>query len=248
MTHGDIHISPGLEALAMEGARIFIQVGQQAIAKDACFRVALSGGKTPQALYEALSLPPAKQHIRWDVVHFFFGDERCVPPDHQESNFRMANHTLFQPLNIPSEQIFRMEGELSDTDTAAVQYEQRIMNHFKASPPSIPRFHLIILGIGEDGHTASIFPQSPALEETHRLVVPSESPKGISQRMTFTLPLINQAEMILVLVSGQTKAPIMGHLFSRTDDTPSDVPAGLIRPVNGRLCWLLDQDSAKALC
>ena len=248
MTPGDIHISPGLESLAKEGGRIFLQAGRHAIAKDGRFRVALSGGTTPQALYKVLSDVTDTQLINWNAVHFFFGDERCVPPDHQDSNFRMANQHLFQPLQIPPEQIFRMEGEVSDPHVAAVQYEERLMSEFNTIPPSIPRFHLMILGIGKDGHTASLFPHTPQLNETHRLVIPSESPKGIPQRLTVTFPLINQAEVILILVSGQAKASIMGEIFSRGNDVPSEIPASRIRPVDGRMIWLLDQDSAKALC
>ncbi len=248
MTPGDIHIVSGPQALWLEAARIFVKIGQRAIAKDALFRVALSGGKTPTGLYETLASAAFSEQLNWNLVHCFFGDERGVPPDHPDSNFRMADTKLFQPLALPSEHIYRMKGEMTSPDAAANDYEQQIMNHFQVSYPTIPEFHLILLGMGEDGHTASLFPGSPAIQEMDRYVVPTQAPQGITQRLTLTIPLINHAEAILVMISGATKAAMVNQVLSPNESMAHEAPISMIRPTHGRLIWLLDQDSAKALC
>lgn len=235
------------QELATEAAHCFLSLGQRAISAQGHFRVGLSGGSTPEALYRLLAHQPLRHQLEWSRVDFFFGDERCVPPDHRESNFHMANESLFRPLGIHPDHIQRIEGELDDPEYAAGRYEAVIRKQFGIPIPSVPRFDLILLGLGEDGHTASLFPGTRAVQERTRLVVPSTSPKGIRQRITFTTPLINGAETVLFLVSGAAKAvPVQGILQPRQEEA-REFPGSLIHPARGRLVWLLDRAAASKL-
>ncbi|MBM4125235.1 MAG: 6-phosphogluconolactonase, partial [Nitrospira sp.] len=164
--------------LAREAAELFVWLGREAIKAGGRFCVALSGGSTPRALHGILAGAAFSEQLDWRRVSFFFGDERCVPPDHPESNFAMAEETLFRPLKIAPGQIHRMRGE-ADPDEAARAYEMAVCEQFGVQPPVWPSFDLVLLGLGEDGHTASLFPGTSALEERTRMVVPTQSPKGI---------------------------------------------------------------------
>lgn len=243
----EVRIVKDNEALACEAAQLFLSLGREAMTKDQQFRVALSGGSTPQAMYRALSSQPHSTRINWERVEFFFGDERCVPPHHQDSNYGLAQADLFTPLQIDHTHIFRIMGEQGSPEEAATTYEHVIRSQFQTAAPSWPRFHLIVLGLGEDGHTASLFPGSAALDEQTRLAVPAISAKGIPQRITLTVPLINHAEAVLVLVSGTGKASPLKQLLEPSPDQPTDLPAGRIHPLQGRLIWLLDQAAASHL-
>ena len=154
-----------------------------------------------QARYRLLAGDRANR-VKWPQVQFYFGDERCVPPDHAESNFKLANDTLFRPLGIDAAQVFRIEGEAGQPDLAARRYEETIRQQFGIPFPAWPRFDLIFLGLGDDGHTASLFPGSPALGEKVRAVVISKSPRGVTHRITLTAPLINHARSIVFMVAG----------------------------------------------
>src|SRR5207249_5318452 len=161
-----------------EAAELFVWLGEQTMAASGRFRVALSGGTTPKGLYAALAGPDFSTKLAWPRVDFYFGDERCVPPDHPDSNFDMANQTLFRPLKIQPEQIFRMSGEDDRPERAALQYEELLRKEFSVLAPARPSFDLVLLGLGEDGHTASLFPGMQAMNERERLVVATTAPQG----------------------------------------------------------------------
>jgi 6-phosphogluconolactonase len=240
----DICIVDHDEKLASEVADFFIQSAGEV--ENRPFRVALSGGSTPSKLYRLLAGDRANR-VKWQHVQFYFGDERCVPPDHAESNFKLANDALFQPLGIEATQIFRIEGEAGQPDQAARRYEETIRQQFGTSSPAWPRFDLIFLGLGDDGHTASLFPGSPALDEKIRAVVVSESPRGVTHRITFTAPLINHARSIVFMVAGLQKAPAVRAVLEDDTVNATHYPAKLIRPIEGHLIWYLDRAAASAL-
>ena len=227
----EIRIVNDTQELTREAADLFLWLGQRAVADTGFFRVALSGGSG---------------QLDWSRVEFYFGDDRCVPHDHGESNFGLANEHLFRPLKIAQDKVFRMEGEAASPDAAAAGYEAALRKQFGVDAPAWPRFDLILLGLGEDGHTASLFPGTSALGEETRLVVTSTSPKGIPTRLTFTAPLINQAKVVVFLVAGSGKAsPVRGIL--EPAGSAVHFPGGLIRPTAGRLIWILDQAAASEL-
>ncbi|MEK7294755.1 MAG: 6-phosphogluconolactonase [Nitrospirota bacterium] len=242
----ELRILENGEELAREAADFVVWAGEQAITNDGTFRLALSGGSTPKALYPLLAGPGFATRLDWRRVAVFFGDERCVPPDHADSNFRMANETLIKPLKIPQDRIFRMHGE-DEPDQAARRYEESIRKEFGTPAPAWPRFDLILLGLGDDGHTASLFPGTPALSEQKRLVVPNPAPHGAKQRLTFTAPLINQAQTVVFLVSGKSKAPALKAVLEDIDADPKRFSAKLVQPENGRLIWFLDHAAAAEL-
>jgi 6-phosphogluconolactonase len=240
----EVRIFNDAEDLAREAADLFVWAGSQAISGNGRFRVALSGGSTPKALHAVLAGPGFAGQLDWRRAEFYFGDERCVPPEHDESNYGMANATLFQPLRIEPEQVSRMAGEASDAAQAAHDYEALLRGRFGCPAPDWPRFDLVLLGMGDDGHTASLFPGTPALEERRRLVVANRSPRGVPNRLTLTAGLINHAHMVLFLVAGASKAAVARTVLEGQNVDPARFPARLIRPEEGRLLWFLDQAAA----
>lgn len=241
----EVRIADDAQELGQEAADLFVWLGQQAVAASGRFRVALSGGTTPKLLYARLVSPAFSGQLEWPRVEFYFGDERCVPPEHPDSNFRMADETLLRPLKIASERIFRMRGEADDPDKAAREYETVLRTQFGVPAPGWPSFDLILLGLGDDGHIASLFPGTPALEERARLVVASRAPSGVKNRITLTVPAMNQARVVLFLVSGIIKAAAVRAVIDDRDT--GRVPAKLIRPVSGRVIWVLDRAAASGL-
>jgi 6-phosphogluconolactonase len=240
----DFEIVPDADALAHLSAQAFCASAARAIAQRGKFIVALSGGRTPKALYELLARGSSDQsRFHWEDVYFFFGDERHVPPDHVDSNFRMANEALFKPASVPSENIFRVHCELPDADEAAAFYQQAMVNFFSpdlALEDGFPVFDLILLGTGPDGHTASLFPDSSALTEGKNWIVANWVAKFASRRITLTFPVLNRAREVLILVSGEDKALIIKDLFGQPD---SDLryPIQQVAPRRGRKHWLLDR-------
>lgn len=207
------------------------------------FRVALSGGRTPIGLFSLLSDPSSgfRESIPWEKIHVFWSDERCVPPDSPESNYRSAFDALLSRVPVSPGRIHRVEAELPDPAEAARRYEATVLRELGARP----RFDLIFLGLGPDGHTASLFPGSPAVREQSRLVVPVAVDQTVRSRVTFTLPLINAAARVVFLVSGADKADAVRRVF---EEPPSEsVPAGLVKPVSGEWIWLLDRPAASRL-
>ena len=206
--------------------------------------VALSGGKTPAVLYQALTRPPARDRVDWSGIHWFWGDERTVPPDHPDSNYRMARQTLLSPLGMPAERIHRMPADAGDLSAAARHYEQTIRQHVPAGPDGIPVFDLILLGVGHDGHTASLFPGSPALVVRDQLVVSCEVPALRTWRMTMTLPLLQAARRIVFLVTGADKADIMAQVLG-PQAGPGLLPAAQVRGAAGLVAWVLDAQAGR---
>ena len=241
-----IHTFTDAQELTRAAAGLFLEVGKQAIAERNRFLVALSGGSTPKALYSILANDKYAQQLDWSKVHFLFGDERSVPPTHADSNFAMANAILFSPLHIPSAQIHRMRGE-DPPETAAAQYETTLRHLTTAVPGQWPRLDLVLLGMGDDGHTASLFPGTASLTEQTRWVVPSTSPQGTRARVTLTLGVINHASVVLFLVAGRSKAAVVRRVLEQRPGDPGPYPAALIRPETGRLLWYLDRAAASEL-
>lgn len=204
--------------------------------------VALAGGRTPAALYRLLTQPPCREAVRWEAIDWFWGDERCVPPDHADSNYRMAMEHLLGPLGVPSERIHRMPADAADLDAAAREHEAEIRRVVPAGAGSVPRFDVVLLGIGADGHTASLFPGSTGLNEMERLVVAHHAPGPDAWRMTMTFPLLNAARQVIFLATGEDKAPAL-HGILRNNDTA--LPATLVRPSEGASLWVLDGAAAR---
>ena len=240
------YIFPDSQELVRAAAILFVTVGQQAIRKRARFLVALSGGSTPKELYRVLTTQEFAPQLDWSKVHFLFGDERAVPPTHQDSNFSLANRLLFIPLNIPPAQIHRMRGE-DPPETAAVEYEALLRRLTSATAGQWPVLDLVLLGMGEDGHTASLFPGTPALTEQTRWVTPGLSPQGTRSRITLTLGVINHASVILFLVTGVNKANVVRRILENRADASDSYPAARVRPEAGRLVWYLDRAAASEM-
>lgn len=207
--------------------------------------VALSGGSTPRVLYELLADPnePFRDRIAWDETHFFFSDERHVPPDHPDSNYRMVNEALFSRVPVPEQNVHRVLAENFNAEDAANAYEADLRKFFGEA---IPAFDLLLLGLGEDGHTASIFPGSEVLYETQRWVAAPWVEKLNTHRITMTLPVLNNGKSIVFLVTGASKAKILNTVMN-TDRNPDLYPAQAISPTNGAVSWLVDEAAAR-LC
>ena len=204
--------------------------------------VALSGGSTPRALYELLAEPaePFREQIAWGDIDFFFSDERHVPPDHPDSNYRMANETLFTRVPAPPHRVHRIPAENPIAVRAAEEYEAGLRNFFGAARPA---FDLLLLGLGEDGHTASLFPGSPALRETERLVAAPWVEKFSAYRITLTLPVLNNAGSVIFLVTGASKANILEKVLEGGPNSEG-FPAHAVQPASGNLLWLVDEAAA----
>lgn len=235
------------DELAQEAAELIVWLGEQAIKKRGRFLVVLSGGSTPKALYAKLAGPDFSARLEWSRVRFFFGDERCVPPSHQESNYGMAAASLFQPLKIQPGQVFRMQGEDNDPDRAARLYEALLRQECGTVDGEWPTFDTLLLGLGEDGHVASLFPGTEALNERTRWVVATTSPRGVASRLTLTLGVINRAGVVIFLVTGRHKAGVVRAVLEGHASPVPPFPAVLVRPERGRLIWFLDQAAAAEL-
>lgn len=239
MNEAELVIVPDPGALAGEAAQRFAGLARRATARRGRCSVALSGGSTPGALYRLLAAEPYRSHIPWQQVHLFWADERCVPPDHDGSNYRMAHQALVAHVPIPPENVHRVRGEWEPQ--AAAQAYDRELRLFFGGPR--PRFDLVLLGLGRDGHTASLFPGSTALEEAERLAVATTAAYDgrPAERVTLTLPALNAARQVLFLVSGSDKA---GAVQAALADGEKPVPARRVRPDAGRVTWLLDAAAA----
>jgi 6-phosphogluconolactonase len=232
-----------LEAISHKAAEMFVNTSRTCIASQGKFSVALSGGSTPRKLYSLLGSAECSPQVDWQRVHFFWVDERCVPKEHEESNFKAAFDRLLSKISIPGENIHRIKGE-EDPDKAAGDYEEEVRRFF--GMPGFPMFDLVILGMGEDGHTASLFPDSNLLKERIRLAAPVYLEKPNRNRITLTLPVLNNATQILFLVAGHSKADVVYEVLGN-GQKKERYPAGLIRPVHGSITWLIDQEAAEKL-
>jgi 6-phosphogluconolactonase len=240
MSKPEIIVCRNLDEAARVAAEQFVALAGPAIGRTGRFTVALSGGSTPRPLYARLAADHYRRLIDWPRVHFFWGDERCVPPDHPDSNFRAAEETLLARVPVAASNIHRMNGE-GDSAEAAVNYEQELRGFFAPAPGALPRFDLILLGIGEDGHTASLFPGTAALDEAQRWVAAVYVEKLESHRLTLTLPVINAAAQVTFLVAGSAKGVVLRQILSRAE---VDLPAARVRPAGGSLVWIITEDAA----
>jgi 6-phosphogluconolactonase len=224
-------------------AEEFVSVARAAIGAQGRFAVALSGGSTPKGLYSLLATNYSG--FAWSRVFLFFGDERHVPPTDPESNYRMVNESLLVKIAIPPENVFRVLAENPDADAAASNYETQLRRFFELKPGELPRFDLILLGVGPDGHTASLFPDSAALDEQSRLVVANWVEKFNSHRITFTFPVLDRAAEVMFLASGADKADML-HQVLEGKNIPS-FPSQRVQPTDGKLLWMLDEAAAAKL-
>jgi 6-phosphogluconolactonase len=248
MRSPEIVVLPNPAAVAEEAARRVVALAQQAVAERGRFSLALAGGSTPAALYRLLARPPLSDQVDWARTALYFGDDRCVPPDHPDSNDRMARETLLDAAPIPAANVFRIAGE-SGPDDAAKAYAATLRRTFGLRGSARPRFDLILLGMGDDGHTASLFPGMPALAERRRLAVGSAVPGYVRPavpRVTLTFPVLNAARQVLFLVAGASKAAAVRGVL--TGPEPADpLPARRVQPTDGGLTWLLDEAAAAGL-
>ena len=235
---GDLVILPDPAALAEEVARRFVELAQAAVADHGRFTVALSGGSTPRALYQLLAQPPLSEAVDWANVHVYWGDERMVPPDDPESSYRMARETLLAHVPIPAANIYPAPTVGGTAEAAASAYQETLTATFGSGSP---RFDLILLGIGPDGHTASLFPGQPEVVRPSNALVAAvhNAPKPPPARITFTYELINAAANVLFVVSGDDKAAALREVLRGPAD-PARLPAQGVRPKNGALVWLVD--------
>jgi len=244
----EVRILPDAAAITRRAAELLVQTAREALAQSDAFSVALSGGSTPKALYSLLAGDPAlRQQFPWEKTHFFFGDERHVPPDHADSNFRMANEALFSKALVKPSRITRIKGEYEDTENAALEYEQALRGYFIIEKGEFPRFDLVLLGMGDEGHTASLFPGTKALHApADRIVVRNWVGKFYTERITLTAPAINHANQVIFLVTRADKAPALKAVLEGPYE-PEQLPAQLIQPVHGKLLWLVDQAAGALL-
>lgn len=236
-----LEIFPDARALIHAAADTFVALAADSIAAHGRFSVGLCGGSTPRPLYELLAADPFAPRIDWANVHVFWGDERNVPPDDVASNYRMARETLLERVPLPAGNIRRAQGELPPAQAAAA-YEQALRDYFGGAP----RFDLMLQGMGDDGHTASLFPNTPALREQTRWVVENHVEKLDSWRITLTVPVINAAAHVVFLVAGSSKAPALRAVL-RGPSLPDTYPAQMIQPLAGELVWMVDAQAAALL-
>jgi 6-phosphogluconolactonase len=241
----EIRVMPSSQEVFELAAEEFVRRANEAISENGRFTVALSGGSTPKALFQLLAESYATK-LPWERMFSFWGDERHVPPDYPDSNYRMAKEALLSRVPIPEANVFRIPTEDQDASRAAANYEETLRKFFKLKPGEFPRFDLMLLGMGPDGHTASLFPHTAALREKTRLVAANWVEKFQAHRLTLTLPVINSSACVLFLVTGSDKAAALREVLA--SDSPADqFPAKLVQPVNGRLIWLVDRTAAAAL-
>jgi 6-phosphogluconolactonase len=222
-----------------------IRTANKAVAQNGRFTIALSGGSTPKNLYNLLATN-ARTALPWDRMFFFWGDERHVPPDDPDSNYRMADEAMLSKIPVAAGNVFRMPTENPDAAAVAESYEKTIRQFFKLQPGEFPRFDLVLLGMGPDGHTASLFPGTAALQEKTRLVVANWVEKLKTHRLSFTLPVLNAAHCVVFLVGGTDKATVLRAVLE--EDGPGEQnPAKLVNPTDGALIWLVDRAAASAL-
>ena len=240
-------VSASAGELAGVAAEMFASVATAAVKTRGLARVAISGGSTPKAMFALLAdrTKPYFAEVPWDKLQLFWVDERCVPPTDAESNYRMTNEAMLAHVPLPPEQVFRMEGEL-DPEIAASRYEATIRNAFKLEGAETPTFDLVLLGMGDDGHTASLFPHTDALNEMARIAVANHVPQKDTWRITLTWPVIDRGREVAFLIEGEAKAQVVADVFLGKYD-PESKPSQLIRPANGRLTLLLDAGAASKL-
>jgi len=238
---GEIHTFENAHILAGGVAGRIVETLGEAVTTSGVASLVLSGGKTPRDVYQLLGSEDCRNSIPWSLVHLFWGDERCVPPTMPESNYRMVKEALLEAIDIPEKNVHRIRGETPPQD-AARAYDQEIRSALGLRHDAWPHFTLVLLGLGTDGHVASLFPGTLALQERKRIVTEVYVESLKSSRITLTLPALNSAEEVVFLVSGKLKAPIFRKI--RTSDTP-EYPVQLVQPGSGRVHWYVDREVAE---
>jgi 6-phosphogluconolactonase len=246
MSEREVQIFPGLEDLSRAAAVRFTELARERVQQGKAFTAALSGGSTPRTFLEILANPEFSQRIQWESVHLFQVDERCVPPEHLQSNYRMIHGTLLRPVPGAAENFHRMKAEQEDRDAASAEYAAEITAVLAPVEGRRPRFDLIFLGLGSDGHTASLFPGSAALAENIKWVCPNYVEKLGMHRLTLTYPVLNAAAEIVFLVAGSGKAEILRQVLEGPRDLRR-LPAQGVQPAEGNVTWYLDRAAANLL-
>lgn len=241
------YVEPDPAALARRAAHYFVEMVGEAVAGNGHARIAISGGSTPKATFQLLADPnqPWRYRMPWENLDLYWVDERTVPPDNADSNYRMTREALLDTAPLKPEQIHRMEGEL-DPEVAAARYETELRTSFRIEGAEMPRFDLVALGMGPDGHTASLFPHTQAIHEVTRLVTANQVPQQNTWRITLTWPLINHARSVFFLIAGEDKAEILKQVLTGPRD-PERLPSQLIWPCSGILTLILDKAAAALL-
>jgi len=243
----EIRILADGAAIAKRAAQEFVQAAAVAVRAKGSFDVALAGGSTPKALYSLLVNDPAlRSQVSWDKIHLFFGDERHVGPGHPDSNFRMATEAMISRVPLTKDQVLRIKGEYPDTEEAAREYEQALQSYFRLKPGEYPRFDLLLAGMGNEGHTLSLFPGTKALHADGRIVVRNWVGKLYAERVTLTAPAASNAAQIIFMVTGADKACALKAVLEGPFE-PEQLPAQLLRPENGKLLWLVDTAAGSML-
>jgi 6-phosphogluconolactonase len=246
-TNREIRILTDANAIAQTAAAEFLEAAKEAVRVKGSFSVALSGGSTPKALYGLLINNPVLQAmVPWGKIQFFFGDERHVPPDDAESNFRMATEAMLARAPVDAKQVHRIKGEKRNAAQAAEEYEEDLRTSFKLAEGQLPRFDLVLLGMGPEGHTASLFPGTTALKEERRLVTSNWVGKLYTDRITLTPPVLNNAARVIFMVHGGEKAPALKAVLEGPYE-PDQLPAQIIKPKEGKVLWLVDPSAAAML-
>jgi len=238
-------ISPTPAEVAKAAAQLFTTALIEAVKARGVARVAISGGTTPKAMFALLAAEPFASQVPWDKLDLFWVDERCVPPDNADSNYRMTKEALLSKVPLPADRIHRMEGELAP-EVAAARYESTIRNAFRLEGAETPTFDLILLGMGDDGHTASLFPHTEGLNDLTHIVIANHVPQKNTWRITLTSPVLNQGRAVAFLIEGAAKAQVLHDVFLGPFQ-PDTYPSQIIRPASGRLTLLLDSAAAAKL-
>jgi 6-phosphogluconolactonase len=254
--HASVRIYRDPEELALKAARRFARLADQYVVGCGRFTVALSGGSTPRAMFSLLAEQPFADTVPWSSIYVFWGDERCVPPDHADSNYRMTNETLLSKVPVPAQNIFRIPAEAPEPERAAEVYAATLSKFFLAEPgttktgtaplSNLPRIDLVFLGMGPDGHTASLFPHSVALQAGEQIVVANYVEKFNAHRITLTAATINNARNVTFLAAGEDKAETLKNVLEGSYQ-PDLYPSQLICPANGTLLWMVDEAAARSL-
>lgn len=238
-----VEICKDLAEASHQAAELFTATAREAVATHGRCSIALSGGSTPEALYSLLAAEPFLGSIPWTAMHFFWSDERCVSPGDPQSNYRMAREALLRHVPVPEDHIHRMRGE-DDPAAAAVAYAELLTRFFGGTAT---RFDLLLLGMGDDGHTASLFPHSPALADSDHLVAAPFVEKFGTHRLTLTFRALNASARIMFIVCGAAKAPSLLKVFESGGDDADSLPAARVKPANGELVWIVDEAAAKLI-
>jgi 6-phosphogluconolactonase len=245
-TSPEIRILTTPQELFSAAAEEVVRTATEAVSQRGRFTIALSGGSTPKQLYNLLATN-ARTTLPWDRMYFFWGDERHVPPTDPDSNYRMVEEAMLSKVPVPASNVFRLRAENPDAGAVAEEYEKTLRKFFQTGSTEVPRFDLILLGMGPDGHTASLFPGTAALQEKSRLVVANWVEKLKTNRLSLTLPVLNAGRCVMFLVSGTDKASVLRTVVEDKNASGEQYPAKLVQPTDGTLLWIIDRAAASAL-